>query len=91
MAGAASAAGGQLGDGGVWAWGVLVVTLLVGGVATAWVALRAADDAGPAPAPPGGVVHEGGTTVRDVTAPGGGQAVGVNYGAITQHRSGGLS
>jgi hypothetical protein len=35
-------------------------------------------------------VHEGGTAVGDVTASDGGQAVGVNYGTMTQHNSGGL-
>jgi hypothetical protein len=90
-AGAAGAAGGQIGDGGMWTWVALVMTLLVGGVATAWVALRTgtADDTGPTPAPPGDaagkVVHESGTTVGDVTASDGGQAVGVNYGTMT-HR-----
>ncbi|CAJ64962.1 hypothetical protein; putative signal peptide [Frankia alni ACN14a] len=94
MAGAAGAAGGQLGGHALWAWVCLLVAVLVGGVVTGWVAWRTTDpdpvpppDDPPSP-PPSGSPRVGDVRIGGVSASDGGQVAGVNFGQMIQHRDG---
>ncbi len=81
-AGVGGVAGGKVWDTPLWGWLWFVGALLVGALATAWVALRTTDSTPASPAGAGGAVHQGDNTIGSVTASGGGTAVGMNYGDV---------
>lgn len=85
VAGVAGVVGNQLGHGG-WAWIAFGIILVMGTVVTGWTAYRTVKEGGIADhgdPPASDVRHVGDTTVGRVCADGG-QAAGVNYGAMIQ-------
>lgn len=88
LAAVVGALGNQLGRDSTWAWAGFGVTLVLGAVVTAWMTLRAAK-AGGANQPAETVAyvqHVDDVRIGSVSADGG-QAVGVNYGDMTQTTS----
>jgi hypothetical protein len=81
-AGVGGVASGKVWDTPLWGWVWFVGALLVGALATAWVALRTTDSAPPPAAGAGGGGHQGDNTIGSVTASEGGTAVGINYGDV---------
>ena len=89
VAAVAGVVGNQLGKNADWAWVAFGIVLVLGIVVTGWTAYRTASSGAIAHASGGrggDVTHSGDVEVGGVSADGG-QAVGVNYGSMTQtHR-----
>jgi membrane protein implicated in regulation of membrane protease activity len=79
-AGVGGVAGGKIWDTPVWGWVWFAGALLIGALATAWVALRTTDSA--SPADDGGAGHQGDNIIGSVRAADSGTAIGVNYGDV---------
>jgi hypothetical protein len=89
VAGVAGVMGNQLSKDAGWVWVAFGIILILGAAVTGWTAYRTAKSGGAAhrgDPHAGEVTHVGDATVGKVSADGG-QAVGVNYGTMTQaHR-----
>lgn len=83
VAGVAGVLGNQITKDAGWAWFAFAAVLVFGALVTGWAAHRAAAS-GDSSRRDGGGRHIGNVTVGDVSAGKGGQAVGVNYGTMSQ-------
>lgn len=89
VAGVAGVIGNQISKDAGWAWVVFGITVILGAAVTGWTAYSAAKLSGTGywtGSRAGKVIHVGDAMINTVSADNG-QAVGINYGTMTQkHR-----